>query len=108
MTALGGPASKHTGHSLAFKEEVVNDQPKFCYQGDYKNPEERGTWNTAVPDETLAVHLSTSGSITRMGYIPSSSKPGRHVTYLDLSLPDDFLVGMMVHEVKHLTQTQKV
>lgn len=79
---LGGPEhegpSKEAGHRLYFAQIQID-----CYQNDYKNADEPGTWNLPVEyNWVLTVHKSDR-YIARMGFVPGDKatpkdRPGRH------------------------------
>jgi hypothetical protein len=87
------PANAENGHSLAWREASDgNPDPskrkiEYCFM-DYKDPQNKGTWNPAVADETLVIYHDPSmlDSHASVGYEPirlhpsfgDFKIPGRH------------------------------
>jgi hypothetical protein len=99
ISALGGPASAATGHTLSIAEVLNVNGPMLCYGDDYQDFEHPGTWNPGLDHHTLAIHAvsgevstSTVGYDTRT-YVP----PGRHVMKLHTARDPD--VQILIHEV---------
>lgn len=99
--ALGGPASKNTGHSLAFYEVKGKDgKPVRCY-ADYDAKTMTGKWNPEVDGDVLAVRYNDQHLYqSTVGYMYKSmdNTPGRHIMNLgDLKNGEERIVA---HEVR--------
>lgn len=55
--ALGGQASKDTGHAVVFKETTDQGRPLYCYDLGASN---RFKWNDDIPYETVSVEAVSS------------------------------------------------
>lgn len=101
IDALGGPAGAQSRHGLAFREVNDGTGELYCYIG-YQDFNNRGSWNIAVEDDVLAIHLSTKREMKSMvGYLPverwSLDIEGRHYMLLSPVPPDQ--TWYTAHEV---------
>ncbi|KAL5379535.1 hypothetical protein DPSP01_008412 [Paraphaeosphaeria sporulosa] len=102
MSALGGPASAETGHSLSFKE-IKSDRnwPLYCYSYTYLDPDHPGEWNPAVPPDTLALHrLVQPRSRASLGYQPGPA--GANHVMVGLGPPPQVMQPILAHELGHV------
>ncbi|KAF2443686.1 hypothetical protein P171DRAFT_445060 [Karstenula rhodostoma CBS 690.94] len=90
MKALGGdpweqdPQVSGAGHSVTFQWVTMN-----CYQDDYENQHNPGTWNIEPGwEHAVAIHLVSSGTSAKPGYKPKDKiitgpEAGRHHIFLE-------------------------
>ncbi|KAL5417757.1 hypothetical protein PMIN06_004130 [Paraphaeosphaeria minitans] len=102
MSALGGPASAETGHSLSFKElKSDRNWPTYCYLYTYMDFDHTGDWNPVVPPDTLALHRSVgTSSGASVGYQPGPA--GANNILLGLGPSLETMWPILGHEFGHV------
>ena len=99
-------------HNLAWKMATdAYHRPIFCYGNDFRDVNNRGTWNPYVPTDSLAVLFVPNGgtsSTDRSGYLPEwlldagDLVAGRHTLRIDANVPGPGLEDIIVHELGHV------
>lgn len=105
MTALGGKASKSTGHKILFFEWtdsswLGSSQPLYCI--DVNSPVE-SKWNLKVPYKTVAIWIDSkkSGKNSGNATVGMSANPGKPWD-LNLWMSDDASITTVAHELGHV------
>jgi hypothetical protein len=101
MTALGGPASASSGHSIAFWEwvDMKTRKPRYCI--DMNSPID-SRWNMQIPYKTVAIW--TDGNIGKeagratMGMGKSPGEPWGLQMWLGVNIP----IPSISHELGHV------
>lgn len=95
-TALGGAASKDSGHAIIFQECMLkNGQPAYCKVDN--NAREHG-WNPNIPYGTLLIHLGDQDSATFRLMREGRKEPWQTGMYINRYL-NPYAIA---HEVGHV------
>ncbi|KAJ4348557.1 uncharacterized protein N0V89_009934 [Didymosphaeria variabile] len=104
--ALGGGASKGTGHNLAFSEVTFAGVTQLCFKEFYYG-HWNGKRNKLVSDDVLAIYwrdTANSGGVSAgtVGYTPKEHADSNYIGFRhSLTLADNADSAVIAHEIGH-------
>ncbi|KAF2122016.1 hypothetical protein BDV96DRAFT_640083 [Lophiotrema nucula] len=96
QNALGGPPSAMARYSLFFKATKDKDHKDlFCYP-DFQDMDHKGTWNTAIKEDVLAVFTSSQEGISHatVGFRPGQA--------MEMVVDHGAEAAVVAHELGHV------